>query len=919
MNIFNNVKRKDSNSWREPSAVVDLTEDSDGEEERAYVPDADSSASDLNDSIEKTHRRGKVMIIPDSDESADEEQENTPNADTDDLINDNGDDSLIPETEEASNDNPQISQDSEASNDDLQISQDSQHSSFLNSSRSPSAPQQAAKFMTPPTQASFVKTSSSVNQIGSYAGAIKKERFSPLYNVPVIPTKQQSPPTYTKKEENDAEKRASLTQTILTKKDQLKRLEKFGNNEGYLSLLPDKGAKVNSQITSLRLELRKLYKSLKEMGEISPLREKKVEPPIAAESNIVPFENLPVKKAYHRPGDYAVAEALTGDALIQLHSTLREMPEDASDDGPRGLEVELLPHQKRALAWALWRECKHPKGGILADDMGLGKTLTMIALILRSRELIKDNEENITASPGGLKKAKTLVVCPASVLKQWEAEIVQRCKPRALVPYVYHGNSRGISLNRLCRADVVITSFAIVGREGKITTDFIPGDETKPSGTLFQVRWERIILDEAHTIRNPKTQIAQGAYQLEGKYRWCLTGTPLHNKLKDIYSLLYFLKFTPFTNEMVWRRVAENKSSVGLERLNTLMKTIMLRRTKAELHEMGQLDCLPSKGVHQVELVLSEEENKIYQHMLKKSKTLMAKFILQRAERMVESGEDMYAVKKAMEQLEKDGFDVKKGMFMDGQNVKSSHILVLLLRLRQICCHMSLVKDKLDDDIMEAENIDVKENSFDDLVNDINNLSIAGRDKPEEKDLLDSEDPIYEEDFQSTKIKATVKLVEEIREREEKVVIVSQWKSFLTIVKYHLRAAGFRSTLFSGDLTMAKRQEIISDFNEKHGRIKVLLLSLTAGGTGVNLIGGNNLILMDIHWNPQLEAQAMDRIYRVGQKKDVNIYKLICQQSIESSIEIMQEKKLELSEGVLNKKKSVKLDIEDLRDLFKNA
>ncbi|XP_059483687.1 transcription termination factor 2-like [Neocloeon triangulifer] len=915
MNIFNTIKRRVSEVWRDStSEVVDLTSDS-----------ANSSVVSASDDDRVSATSKGRQFVPETD--------SCPDSSVGDL-----DDSFGPGQVQKRWPNRII--DSDEDDDDI----------GRRSTSKPLSPPVLPKMISPPVVATHplqksvsppaLKVSNSSNIYQASQGAVKKQplaaavRTSPEYKYlsePVKPQKSLSPPaqlntnTYSKREEDKAAKRADLIQKILAKKEILKKLEKFSTNEELLSKLPDKGVKIGHQINMARLELRGFYKTLKEMGEIPKLPEQavKVEPKTerqASFSNMTPYENLPVKNQYQRPGDYAVAEALTGDALIQLHSTLRDLPENASDDGPRGLEVELLPHQKKGLAWCLWREEKHPRGGILADDMGLGKTLSMIALILRSKELRRDNEENIVASPGGLKKGKTLVVCPASVLKQWESEIVKRCEPRALVPFVYHGTSRGISLNRLCRADVVITSYAIVGREGKVTMDYLPGQEPRPSGTLFQVKWERVILDEAHTIRNPKTQLAQGAYQLQSKYRWCLTGTPLHNKLKDIYSLFNFLKFTPFTNEMVWRRVAENKTSAGLERLNTVMKTVMLRRTKVELLEAGQLDCLPSKGMTEVPLVLNPEEDKIYQYMLKKSKTLMAKFILQRAERMVETGEDVYAVRKAMEQLEKDGFDVKKGMHKGGGNVKSSHILVLLLRLRQICCHTSLVRDKLDTEIMEAEDIDIKDKSIDDLVEEINNMSIM---EPEEKKLdesfLDYETPMYQEDFQSSKIAATVKLVQEIKERKEKVVIVSQWKSFLSLVKDHLRRSGIRSTLFTGDLNTVKRQEIITEFNEDDGRIKVLLLSLTAGGTGVNLIGGNNLVLIDIHWNPQLEAQAMDRIYRVGQRKDVNIYKLICQQSIESSIQIMQEKKLELADGVLNKKRATKLDIEDLRQLFMHA
>ncbi|XP_045133532.1 transcription termination factor 2-like isoform X2 [Portunus trituberculatus] len=309
---------------------------------------------------------------------------------------------------------------------------------------------------------------------------------------------------------------------------------------------------------------------------------------------------------------------VTTDAVESLHNALLSCPdvEVTKEEQPSCLKVALMDHQCRGLAWLLWRESQLPPGGILADDMGLGKTLTMISLILRHRELVSEGiladdfsslkeeqdsgEEDtggwITKKYGGTSRfslvpsSGTLVVCPASLLGQWEGEVKRHVQRGNLRILVYHGNARDRSAKSLAQFDIVITTYQIVAREGfkfcedkqleKGKKDDVPKVRAKNQGTLFQVGWNRIILDEAHIIRNHRSKTSQAVCMLRGGRRWGLTGTPIQNKDLDLYSLVRFLRAAPFDEYTCWKHQVANNSAQGRQRMSLLVKVLLLRRTK---------------------------------------------------------------------------------------------------------------------------------------------------------------------------------------------------------------------------------------------------------------------------------------------------------------------------------------------------
>ncbi|XP_045777025.1 transcription termination factor 2-like [Maniola jurtina] len=299
------------------------------------------------------------------------------------------------------------------------------------------------------------------------------------------------------------------------------------------------------------------------------------------------------------------------DRLRDLYESLASRPsEDSLATQPASVKSELMEHQLHALAWLKWRETQKPSGGILADDMGLGKTITMISLIAADKEGSLDNDDDDDDERGPRStRGGTLVVCPATLVQQWANEVGKHCTPHALSVCLHHGPARSTQPQRLATNDLVITTYNIMQRESV-------------RGVLSRVRWRRVILDEAHVVRNHKSATSQGVCSLHARRRWALTGTPLHNKDLDLFALLKFLRCTPFDDLTMWKKWIDNKSLGGSERLNTIMSCVMLRRTKLQLQEKGQLTCLPERSTHDVSVTLQQEEMNVYQKVRYNSKSL---------------------------------------------------------------------------------------------------------------------------------------------------------------------------------------------------------------------------------------------------------------------------------------------------------
>lgn len=260
--------------------------------------------------------------------------------------------------------------------------------------------------------------------------------------------------------------------------------------------------------------------------------------------------------------------------------------------------TDLYPHQKEAVEWMRWRErdvlvCS---GGINADDMGLGKTFSVVSLILKQREDPYEGRSTLTLE--NFINGGTLIITPLSLFHQWKKEMTERVKEGRMhkIDYLqYYDKSRESDEILIARTDVVLTNYHTV------LSDY------KHGGPLFKIKWRRVVLDEAHVVRNHNTGLSQAVCELEADSRWCVTGTPVHNYPSDLYSLYKFLRFDPFQDESIWTDLIDKNDEV----IRKLRDATILRRTKEQL-PLG----LPQKLEEVVKILMNEQEREIYQHVL---------------------------------------------------------------------------------------------------------------------------------------------------------------------------------------------------------------------------------------------------------------------------------------------------------------
>ena len=442
-------------------------------------------------------------------------------------------------------------------------------------------------------------------------------------------------------------------------------------------------------------------------------------------------------------------------------------------------------------------------GGILADDMGLGKTLQIIA-VLRS-ELKSKN------------KTTSIVVCPSTLVLNWKAEVEKWCNSIKVLIVKGNAEERKQKLNEYQNYDLVITSYDLLKRD-------IENYEDK--------NFKYIIADEAQYIKNSTTQNATSLKSLKGETKFALTGTPIENSIAELWSIFDFIMPGYLYNYNKFKKKFEEpilkyEDKEALIRLKKLISPFVLRRVKKDV-----LTELPEKNITVMKNEMEEEQEKLYLSYFAQTK------------------------KEVAEEVNGNSFEKSK-----------FKILMLLTRLRQICCHPSLF----------IENY--KGNSG--------------------------------------KLKQCLNLVVDAIESGHKILLFSSYTSMFELIEKEFKKLNIEYFKLVGDTPVSKRIEMVDEFNNNES-VKVFLISLKAGGTGLNLTSADVVIHYDPWWNVSSENQATDRAYRIGQKNSVQVYKLITSNSIEEKINKMQERKEKLSKDVLSTEETFisKLSKDEILDLF---
>ncbi|GFP98264.1 uncharacterized ATP-dependent helicase c23e6.02 [Phtheirospermum japonicum] len=659
---------------------------------------------------------------------------------------------------------------------------------------------------------------------------------------------------------------------------------------------------------------------------------------------------------------------------------------------------------------------------------GLGKTISTISLILKERspsskspkpnEAQQSDVDMLNSVEDRRPPAGTLIVCPTSVLRQWSQELVNKVAPEAdLSVLVYHGSNRTKDPVELAKYDVVVTTYALVGQEvpmepavnekddpdgdpfhifkkkkkHKLFQNRKPGSSKKIraglskkksestnddddddyiiSGPLGMVGWFRVVLDEAQCIKNHRTMTARACWGLHAKRRWCLSGTPIQNTVEDLYSYFRFLKYDPYADFRTFciqiKSDIQYNNEGGYKRLQAVLKTFLLRRTKSTIIDGQRIIILPPKTIELQKIEFTKEERDFYVRLESDSRTQFQEYAAAGTVRQ------NYAI-----------------------------ILVMLLRLRQACGHPCLV-NMLKYNSQSTSSVETaKKLPRDKQMSLLNCLeassSICGicNDSPEDAvvtvcghvychqcicELMigdDTECPadncetnlvmacVFSKDTlraamstqeivknntneavsdsrsstcpqTSSKIKATLKLLLSISKPQRKnettsetsdfvggkAIVFSQWTKMLDLLEDSLKEYSIEYRRLDGTMPVSARDRAVKDFNTLP-QVTVMIMSLKAASLGLNMVAANNVILLDLWWNPTTEDQAIDRAHRIGQTRPVSVYRLTVEETVEDRILALQQKKRDIVSSAFGEEgtgggQQTRLSVQELSYLFK--
>ena len=498
--------------------------------------------------------------------------------------------------------------------------------------------------------------------------------------------------------------------------------------------------------------------------------------------------------------DAGAKKFLQPEHVEKIQRRVEELKTRVSPELPPAIRAALRPYQTEGFHFLAYLTANR-FGGVLADDMGLGKTLQTLAWLAWLQA------EAVTG--GTTTTLPSLVVCPKSVTDNWRGE-AERFYPDLRV-HVWRGET-----------PEALT--AVREQSGLVVLNYAQLRSLSPA--IGRVAWRAVILDEAQSIKNPDSQTAQAARALTAEYRLALTGTPIENRLLDLWSIMAFAMPGALGNRSHFiRQFNAQDDPLARRRLASRVRPFLLRRTKTQVAKD-----LPDRVEEDLLCEMEGEQQTLYRAELKHARQLIL------------------------------GLKTNKEL-----NAERFNILTSLLRLRQICCHPALVDEKL----RAAE---------------------------------------------SAKLVALEELLEPLMEEGHKVLVFSQFVTMLDILRETVKQRGWPHFYLAGDTE--NRGELVKEFQSAKGGA-VFLISLKAGGMGLNLTAASYVVLFDPWWNPAVENQAIDRTHRIGQTSKVMAYRLLMRDSIEQKIRTMQKQKGALAADVLGEERFAQsLTLEDLRELF---
>ena len=658
-------------------------------------------------------------------------------------------------------------------------------------------------------------------------------------------------------------------------------------------------------------------------------------------------------------------------------------------------------------------------GGILADEMGLGKTIEMLSLIHTHRPdypaLSADgvssvnNLPRLPANPTKVEPAPqtTLVVGPMSLLAQWESEAVKASVPGSLKTMVYYGSDKAANLRHLCCAanaasapNLIITSYGVVLSEfNQIATS---GGNRFTHGGLFSLEFFRVILDEAHHVKNRQAKTAKACYEINARHRWVLTGTPIVNRLEDLFSLVRFLRVEPWSNFSFWKTFIttpfESKDFIrALDVVQTVLEPLVLRRTKDMKTPDGEaLVPLPPRTIEIEELAFSKAEREVYDYIFMRAKrtfnatveagTLMKSYTTIFAQLLrlrqscchpvltrnsaVAAEEDEAAAASDVANGLADDMDLKELIARfeseeseEDANKFGAHVLKQIQDEESnecpICseepmvapavtgCWHSACKQCLLDYIDHQKDKGELPRCFNcrepinsrDVFEILHEDVVSEADEEEEEDRYEGSEPRTKPTGRislrrvgalgSAKISALITHLITLRRADSsaKSVVFSQFTGFLDLIEPALTKARIPFLRFDGSMNQKARAAVLEKFADLDPRSNakkekstgyVLLLSLRAGGVGLNLTAANRVFMMDPWWSYAVEAQAIDRVHRMGQDSEVKVIRFVVQGSIEQRMLLIQEKKkfLASSLGMMGEEEKRAERIEDIKMLL---